>query len=387
MNEVFVIGSGYVGLANGLALAKENIVTFIDIDSEKVDMINNQECPIDEKELQECIEQYRENIKSTTNISMIKNDSFVILALPTNYIPEKDFFDTSILENVCRKISELKIKLKIIIKSTIPVGFTRKMREKYGLDIYFSPEFLREGRSLFDARNPDRIIVSPDIKESESVMNLLNSISENNPLKLFMDYEEAESVKLFANTYLAMRVAYFNEIDSYLNKNNMNVKNVIDGIGSDNRIGQGYMNPSFGYGGYCFPKDTKQALATVGKNSKLLKAIVDSNVDRINNVADEIIKISKNKKIGFSRLTMKFGSDNLRESSTLKVLEKVASSVNSEIYLFEPHLKENQFKNVKLVENEIDLYNMVDVVVLNRLENKFDSDNIGLFTKDVYHAD
>ena len=387
--DIYVIGAGYVGLANGLMLAQNSKVTFIDKDNIKLEKIDKGISPIEEQELQEALKKYFKNIHTSTSISSLKKSSMAILCLPTNYDENLDSFNTSILESVIKEIHSLNKDIVMIIKSTIPIGFTQRMLLKFpGSSILFSPEFLREGRSFFDARNPERIIFSPISDVSKNAAKLFtNAIKNfNSQNLLFMNTSEAESVKLFANTYLAMRVAYINEIDSFCEENSLDAKNVISGICKDSRIREGYNNPSFGYGGYCFPKDTKQAKSSFsGIPEALISSIVKSNEKRALFISSRILNKGI-KKIGFYRLTMKSGSDNTRSSSTWNILDLIKNEVN-EILVYEPLEIENeafQADNITVTDDLKYFLDYCDLIIANRVTEEIKTKIDKVYTRDIF---
>lgn len=387
MNEIYIVGSGYVGLANGVALASNFQVTFVDVDESKLKKISAGKSPIEEAALNSAIRLRKNNIRVTSDLRNITTGSLVLLALPTDYDPVKNYFDTSSLEHVLETIS--KIDCTILIKSTIPVGFTALMREKYGNSLYYSPEFLREGRSLHDAENPDRVIISPIDEKTAQIEGLFRKIIKSDKTEFFqMNSTEAECVKLFANTFLAARIALVNELDEFLEANSLDALSVFNGIGADCRIGHDYFNPSFGFGGYCFPKDTRQALATLGGSAPMVGATVAANQRRAQTIAENIAKKRNNLTVGFYRLTMKFGSDNIRMSASLKVLEAY-DLITSEPYLiYEPLLKNAaDLKNAIVVATENELFEQAGLIVANRIEGNLSQYSGKIYTRDLYNAD
>lgn len=388
-NRIFVVGAGYVGIANGIMLSSNNFVHFIDIDEIKIKELNNGTSPLKESDLIRYCKVNKENISASKSLDDIEDGSYVILALPTNYSEEKESFDTQILEDVAGRILKKNKNCILIIKSTVPVGFTKKLNVQLNTNnIYFSPEFLREGRSYFDATHPERIIVSPNNQESKKIIHLfLSSVIKCNPSNcLVMSSSEAEAVKLFSNSYLAMRVSYFNEVDSYCLDNNFDTKNILDGICKDTRIGDSYNNPSFGYGGYCFPKDTKQALLTLNNvPQELFKGIVDSNETRLKFLAENIIA-KKKYPIGIYRLNMKSGSDNIRYSSTFMLMEKLLPEVD-EILVYEPLCNQKNFKNkkIKMINSLSDFKDRSRLIIANRKSIELDDFNGEIFSRDVYN--
>ncbi len=401
--KIAVVGTGYVGLSLACLLSKKNDVKAIDIVKEKVDMINNHKSPIVDEEIERYLKEEELHLEATTETETVYQwAEYVIIATPTNYDVEKGYFDTSSVESVIESVIKVNPKATIVIKSTVPVGFTEKMIEKYNYsNIIFSPEFLREGKALYDNLYPSRIVVGRDSKNAELVAKsniFANMLKEGAVAKevpvLFTEPTEAESIKLFANTYLALRVAYFNELDSYAEAKGLNTKEIIDGIGLDPRIGLHYNNPSFGYGGYCLPKDTKQLLANYdGIPQNLIRAIVESNDTRKNFVADQItLKVLKNnddeqKVVGIYRLIMKSGSDNFRSSSIQDVMRKLKEK-GLEVVIYEPTLTgQEYFEDYRLVNDLEQFKNLSDVVVANRFTDELSDIEDKLYTRDIYSRD
>jgi len=396
MNKVIAIaGTGYVGLSNAILLAQNNKVYAVDIVPEKVEMINAKKSPIVDKEIEEYLAEKELNLIATINAEeAYRNADFVVISTPTNYDTEKNYFDTSSVEAVIRLVMDVNPNAIMVIKSTVPVGFTKSVREKYSSDnIIFSPEFLREGRALYDNLHPSRIIVGAPVGD-ERLMTAAHefaellaegAIEENIPM-LFTDMTEAEAVKLFANTYLALRVSFFNELDTYAELKGLNTKQIIEGVGLDPRIGMHYNNPSFGYGGYCLPKDTKQLLANykdVPEN--MIEAIVKSNDTRKKHIADMIAKRNP-KTVGIYRLTMKTDSDNFRASAIQSVIE-ILKEKNIDIIIYEPTLKTNTFEDLK-VENDFEKFKCLsDVIVANRLDDNLNDCLFKVYTRDLYTRD
>ena len=387
MNEVFVVGSGYVGLANGVALASNYSVTFVDVDEDKLAKIASGKSPIEEEALNSALKSRKHNISVNSDLTGITAGSLVILALPTNYDEVSNYFDTSSIEQVIKSLAQTDCI--ILIKSTIPIGFTTKMREMYGNFVYFSPEFLREGRSLHDAENPDRVIVSPVDSKTDNIESLFRRITKSDKTEfLQMNSTEAECVKLFANTFLAARVAFVNEIDEFLEAKSLDAMSVFNGIGADHRIGRDYFNPSFGFGGYCFPKDTKQALATLGCSATMVGATVAANERRSQVIAQNIANARGTSVVGFYRLTMKHGSDNIRASASLKVL-MAYDMISTEKYLIYEPLLENatDLKHAIIVKSEAELFERADLIVANRIEGSLTQFSGKIYTRDLYNAD
>lgn len=386
---VAVAGTGYVGLSLATLLSQNNEVIALDVIPEKVEMINNRISPIKDEYIEKYFKEKNLNLKATLDYKeAFKDAKYIIISTPTNYNDETQYFDTSSVEDIINKVISMNINTTMIVKSTIPVGFINSMKEKYNIDnIIFSPEFLREGKALYDNLYPSRIIVGEKSKRAEEFANLLkdNCLKDDVNIK-YMDSTEAEAVKLFANTYLALRVAYFNELDTYAELKGLNTKDIIDGVCLDTRIGNHYNNPSFGYGGYCLPKDTKQLKANYNNvPENLISAIVESNKTRKDHIADEIIK-RKPKVVGIYRLTMKSGSDNFRASAIQGVMKRIKAK-GIEVVVYEPTLKEDNFFNSKVIKNIDEFKKICDIVISNRMENELLDIKEKVYTRDIFYRD
>lgn len=388
--KIAVAGTGYVGLSLATLLSQNNEVVALDVIPEKVEMINNRISPIQDEYIENYFKEKKLNLKATLDYKeAFEGARFVIISTPTNYDEEKNFFDTSSVEDIIQKVISMNDdNIVMVVKSTIPVGFINNMKEKYNIDnIMFSPEFLREGKALYDNLYPSRIIVGEKSDRAKEFAGLLKSAClKDDVVVKYMNSTEAEAVKLFANTYLALRVAYFNELDTYAELKGLNTKDIIDGVCLDPRIGNHYNNPSFGYGGYCLPKDSKQLKANykdVPEN--LISAIVESNKTRKDHIADEIIK--KNPKIvGIYRLTMKSGSDNFRASAIQGVMKRIKAK-GIEVVVYEPTLKEDNFFNSRVIKDLDEFKNISDVILVNRNDNILDDVKDKIYTRDLFSRD
>lgn len=387
--KIAVAGTGYVGLSLATLLSQKYKVMALDIVPEKVEKINNRISPIQDEYIEKFFREKELNLKATTDYQEAFYDAdYIIISTPTNYDDEKNFFDTSSVEDIITKVISMNIDTTMVVKSTIPVGFIDNVKKKYQIDnIFFSPEFLREGKALYDNLYPSRIIVGEKSERAKVFVDMLRScaMKEDIPV-LYMNNTEAEAVKLFANTYLALRVAYFNELDTYAELKGLNTKDIIEGVCLDPRIGTHYNNPSFGYGGYCLPKDTKQLKANykdVPEN--LISAIVESNRTRKDHIAEMILKRNP-KTVGIYRLTMKSGSDNFRASAIQGVMKRIKAH-GVEVVLYEPTLNEDLFYNSKVVKDIESFKKVADVIIVNRLDDSLNDVLDKVYTRDLFSRD
>lgn len=383
--KIAVFGTGYVGLSNAILLAKENEVVAVDIVEEKVRLINHKKSPISDHEIQEYLSNRHLNLKATTDPKVACRDAdFILIATPTNYDEKTNQFDTSSIESVLNVVKDLNPKAVIIIKSTVPVGYTKKMAGSGFKNIYFVPEFLREGRALYDNLYPSRIIVGGKGEYAHVIAEIMSNgaLRKDVPV-LFMESTEAEAVKLFSNTYLAMRVAYFNELDSYALEKELDVKQIIKGVVLDPRIGQGYCNPSFGYGGYCLPKDTKQLLANYSDvPQSLIRAIVESNAIRKKFIADRIVEMTPSC-VGIFRLIMKSESDNYRASAIQDIILRLKEK-NISLLIFEPTLKAAEYLGVNVTADLDSFKSSCDLILANRLSDQLVDVQYKVFSRDIF---
>ena len=387
--KIAVAGTGYVGLSIATLLSQKNEVVALDVIPEKVDMINKGISPIKDEYIEEYLKKRNLNLHATLDYKeAFTGAEFIIISTPTNYDDVQNHFDTSSVEDIIQKVKSMNIDTTMVVKSTIPVGFTKAMKEKYNIDnIMFSPEFLREGKALYDNLYPSRIIVGEKSKRAELFADLLKDASLKEDIEIkFMNSTEAEAVKLFANTYLALRVAYFNELDTYAEIKGLNSKDIIEGVGLDPRIGAHYNNPSFGYGGYCLPKDTKQLLANyTNVPQNLIRAIVRSNRTRKKHITEMVMRRNPDI-VGIYRLTMKKGSDNFRASAIQEIIQRLKDE-DVEVIIYEPTLRRNIFNDCQVINDFDEFAKMSDVILANRFEKELESLREKVYTRDLYSRD
>ena len=388
--KITVVGIGFVGLGTGLVLSRKNEVVMHDVDSNKIDLINSKITPVEDSLAEKMMKDENLNLRATLDkTDAYKDTDFVIISVPTDYNPETQYFNTKIIENVIKDVIQYASeKTTIVIKSTIPIGYVEKTKKKFGINnIIFSPEFLREGTAVYDNLNPSRIILGEDSERARIFADLLVSGADKKDINvLFMNNTEAEAVKLFSNGYLAMRVAYFNELDNYCIVNKLNTGDIINGVGADPRIGNYYNNPSFGFGGLCYPKDTKQLKANYSNvPNALISAIVESNIIRKNLITNEILNTDC-EVIGIHRLIMKHGSENFRSSAILEIIDNLVSA-GKEVIIYEPVIKDDNYEGIRIVNDLTEFKKLSNLIITNRSDKELEDVIDKVYTRDVFTSD